>query len=806
MAGNVTPESSRRSYITQYKGTFILAAAVIVALTGIAFAFFHLGQRSSVEAYENSAATPLAARVDQVDGDVGIAPEFNGQDQNNVDWLKATVNSPVSVGDRIYVRDGGKAGIAFGDRSYARLDSNTMLDVVTMTEQRTQLALRNGSATFDCGGLQSNDFFEVETPDGAVDFKQPGMYQISFNDSGHAVVNVLSGQAQVVGVSGSGIISKGESLTLGVVAANDGTTNNNNVTAVSSRLEPRYAGGIVDDYYRYRYPKKYDGRYINYDAYLGDPFYYEPYHSASYQYFDNDDYIAGIDDLDTYGTWEDIDGYGHCWRPSGVAVDWAPYSDGYWDTDYPWGLTWVSSESWGWAPYHYGRWGYVQNSWYWIPGPRETRAVYAPALVAFVSIPERREVGWVPLGPGDRYVPRYYNNSWQAQFIAGRREVAFNRTANFNAPGAVTVVNVNNFNRPINRTVIERTDPAFLARTRPVADPFAVPAIRDHVRDISAARQRVAVPQDVQRQAFSREVVASRAPVLPPSLRNNERAMQIQQVREAQAGRRLQINNSGQVIGSQFAQRQIQQQVQQNANNAVMEQQRQARMNALQQQAAQGNRRASIELRRLQQQQSQPDAIHAGVNPRGQAQQADQQRQQQMQQQRAVQQQAAQQQQALRNQQRQQQMNNQRQAAQQQQVLRNQQRQQQMNNQRQASQQQQALRNQQMQQQRAAQQQRVLRSQQNQQQRAAQQEQRALRNQQMQQQRAAQQQRVLQQRQQMRPPQQSRPQMAPRPQMQQRPPQQPRPQAQPRPQQARPQGPPHAQPPQPRKKGGPGGH
>src|SRR5258708_24914265 len=150
MAENVGPQSSRPSYVSNHKRAFILAAAAIVALTGIAFAFFHMGKGSSVEAYETSAATPMAARVDQVDGDVGIAPEFSTQDQRNIDWLKATVNSQASVCGRIIVRDSGKAGIAFGDRSYARLDPGALLDVVTLTDHRTQVALREGSATFDC--------------------------------------------------------------------------------------------------------------------------------------------------------------------------------------------------------------------------------------------------------------------------------------------------------------------------------------------------------------------------------------------------------------------------------------------------------------------------------------------------------------------------------------------------------------------------------------------------------------------------------------------------------------------------------
>jgi len=704
MAGNIGPQSTRPPYISNHKRAFILTAAAIVILTGIAFAFFHMGKHSSVEADETSAATPMAGRVDQVEGNVGIAPEFNGQDQNNVDWLEATVNSPVSVGDRIYVRDSGSAGIAFG-RNYARLDAGTLLDVVTLTDQRTQVALRDGSATFDCGGLRSNDFFEVETPDGAIDFKEPGLYQIGFNDNGHAVITVLSGQAEVIGQSGSTLVAKGETLTLVGSETNETSQTNQ---AVSSHLERSYAGSLVNDYYRYRAPKDYDGRYANYDTYLDDPFYYEPHHhSVSYKYFDDDDYIAGIDDLDTYGSWEYVEGYGDCWRPN-VAADWAPYNDGYWATDYPWGLTWVSNERWGWAPYHYGRWGYVQDRWAWIPGPRENRQVYAPALVAFVPIPERQEIGWVPLGPGDHYIPRYYNNNWQAQFVAGRREVAFERTRNFNAPGAVTVVTVNNFNRRIDRSTIVRPNAAELGRARFVADPFTVPSIRERARDFSANRQRVTVPAEVQNRAFNRQVVASQAPILPPPIRNNAQAMRIERVREAQAGRRLQVDNSGQVVGTQVNPQQVQQQSQQ---NAIAEQQRQARIATLRNQVANGDRRSSIELRRLQQQN--PNLIHAGQNPVVPVQRLPevQQRQQQINAARQQQQQTAEQQRQAQQgqQQREQQMNAQRQAQQQQQQLqRNQQIQQerdQRNAQRQTQQQQQQIqRNQQIQQQRAAQQ------------------------------------------------------------------------------------------------------
>ena len=44
------------------------------------------------------------------------------------------------------------------------------------------------------------------------------------------------------------------------------------------------------------------------------------------------------------------------WMPNGVAADWAPYRYGHWVWISPWGWTWVDDASWGFAPFHYGRW------------------------------------------------------------------------------------------------------------------------------------------------------------------------------------------------------------------------------------------------------------------------------------------------------------------------------------------------------------------------------------------------------------------------------------------------------------------
>ncbi len=134
---------------------------------------------------------------------------------------------------------------------------------------------------------------------------------------------------------------------------------------------------------------------------------------SAYRYVNSD--IPGVYDLDYYGDWQNVDGYGYAWRPR-VDTGWVPYQQGYWVNDYPYGMTWVSSEPWGYAPYHYGRWANVGNQWYWIPESVNTTPVYAPALVACVPIDDD-EIGWVPLGPGEPYAPRYYDNNWQPHYL-----------------------------------------------------------------------------------------------------------------------------------------------------------------------------------------------------------------------------------------------------------------------------------------------------------------------------------------------------------------------------------------------------
>src|SRR5579862_7256647 len=124
--------------------TSALALAVfIIGVLSIGVAGFWIWHAKSTDNAQIAAANdiPVAARVDRLDGDVGIQninQDPNGQPaaspaadqsqpaaQSTADFTTATVNTPVSTGSRIYVKDNSKAAVAFSGRNYARFNPGT---------------------------------------------------------------------------------------------------------------------------------------------------------------------------------------------------------------------------------------------------------------------------------------------------------------------------------------------------------------------------------------------------------------------------------------------------------------------------------------------------------------------------------------------------------------------------------------------------------------------------------------------------------------------------------------------------------
>lgn len=438
-------------------------------------------------------------RLNYSQGSVSFRPA--GED----DWVTAVPNRPIVAGDDLWADENSRAEVHVGSTA-VRLGAKTGITFLTLDDRTAQIRLAEGSLILRVRHLDDDDSYEIDTPNLAFTLLQPGEYRIDVSEDGsRTVTSVWHGRARVTGGG----------FTYTVVADQSATFTGN-----EQHLD--YDLGQIpesDGFDRWAFDR--DDREDRAD-------------SANYVSRE----MTGYEDLDEYGDWNYVAGYGPCWRPRAVAVGWAPYRFGHWVYVGPWGWTWVEDEPWGFAPFHYGRWAFVSGGWWWVPGPVVVRPVWAPALVAFVGggpgfrFSAGIGVGWFPLAPGEVYVPGYrvsrgYVNNVNITnttvnvtkvtnvyntVIVNRNTTINNVTyVNQRVNNAVTVVPHETFvnARPVAQSMM-RVDPREVERA-PVARAVAAEPVRSSV--VGAGRVvNVKPPAAV----VNRPVVAVRTPPAPP--------------------------------------------------------------------------------------------------------------------------------------------------------------------------------------------------------------------------------------------------------------------------------------------------
>jgi hypothetical protein len=313
------------------------------------------------------------ARLAYLHGPVSYAPA--GVD----DWAQASLNRPVVRGDRIWTEPGARDELQLGNAAI-RMDGAALLSVLNLDDRAMQVQLSQGTVNIRVRPGRSAGVIEVDTPNLALTIQQPGHYRVSVDPSGQTtLVRVADGQAQVYGPANSYLVGPNQAYRF---AGND-------------LRDMQFADANRRDAFD-RWSAERDRRAER---------------SVAARYVSPA--LVGYEDLDDYGSWRRVEGYGPVWTPRRVAPDWAPYRDGHWAWVAPWGWTWVDDAPWGFAVSHYGRWANFGGSWGWVPGPAAAQPVYAPALVVFVGAlaSPRRDYGpsvaWFPLAPREVYRPPY---------------------------------------------------------------------------------------------------------------------------------------------------------------------------------------------------------------------------------------------------------------------------------------------------------------------------------------------------------------------------------------------------------------
>jgi hypothetical protein len=444
------------------------------------------------------------ARISYVDGAVSMQPGGSG------DWGAAATNRPVTIGDKIWSDKDSRAELQAGQAAI-HLGGMTALSFLNLDENIIQMRLAEGSVNFRVRELREGDLYEVDAPNLAFTVKQAGAFRIDVDENGDS--------SRVTVIRGEGVVTAG-GKTYEVHAGERADFNGAENPEYNISQAPGPDG--LD-----RWAEERDLKEDN---------------SVSAKYVSRE--VPGYSDLDDYGDWRDEPEYGHVWYPRHVEVGWAPYSVGYWNWVGPWGWSWVDTEPWGFAPFHYGRWNYFDGGWGWCPGPFYAPPIYGPAFVGFFGggnfgfgFGFGGGIGWFPLGFGEPFFPGFHCSRGFTErinvrntFIRNTNIINTTNIHNFNSvnahnPNAVTVASRNNFvnGQAINRGAVHVTA-ASLKGTQ-MSNRASFTPTKQSAIGAANARAHVATPPSAiqNRSVMARTTPSSAASHLPVRTINTSR-------------------------------------------------------------------------------------------------------------------------------------------------------------------------------------------------------------------------------------------------------------------------------------------
>jgi hypothetical protein len=322
-------------------------------------------------------AEPPASRVGRLAvilGKVELRPA------GTTGWSGAEANDPVSAGSAIRSGAQARAIIEIGTDAVALADGSEVA-IAALGAQSMAIDLAQGRVGLALRRRRAADV-EVDLPQGEAWLQEPGDYEIDAgSNDGRPRFTVFAGGARTYSGGAEVDLVPGKSIELSSAAPNSATIGPAEADTFAAWWRARAINAVS----------------------LTPPSFASPD-------------MTGFAALDGAGHWVRTGAYGEVWLPDALPADWAPYRDGHWRWFAPWGWTWIDDQPWGFAPFHYGRWTLIGQSWAWVPGSLATYPIYMPAAVAFLGTPgigvsyaggNGPAIGWFPLAPGEAYWPSY---------------------------------------------------------------------------------------------------------------------------------------------------------------------------------------------------------------------------------------------------------------------------------------------------------------------------------------------------------------------------------------------------------------
>jgi hypothetical protein len=298
---------------------------------------------------------------------------------------KAFLNLPVIEGSRLKTGKDGRAEVEFEDGSALRLAPDSEVDFIRLAlgddgQKLSTVQLVSGTVYANLhpkkAGQKTGDQFLLNFARESVTVPEAAHFRVELADA-TATLAVFKGKLSATSPSGQIDVAEKHCATIDL-AKNDLAN-----------------GDLANDN-----PAKKDTLVIakNYEADPSDAWdrqqtdYHDRYASAGGSSISSP-YGYGMSDLNYYGNFMTVPGYGNVWQPYLIGANWSPFQDGGW-AFYPGaGYMWVSGYPWGWMPYNYGNWAFAPvYGWVWQPGNWNSWN----ALPLVVNAPVRMKVPTAP--------------------------------------------------------------------------------------------------------------------------------------------------------------------------------------------------------------------------------------------------------------------------------------------------------------------------------------------------------------------------------------------------------------------------
>ncbi len=248
----------------------------------------------------------------------------------------AFLNLPITQGAQVKTHDRGRAEIEFEDGSSLRLTPNTTVEFSTLglSDSGKRISVINLVEGMAYVNWLGKDEVTLNFSREKLTLDRPAHFRV---DTSTEVANlaVFKGDVDVEGPAGKIVVAKKKTAEFNA-ADNDKYTLANNVKDAPLDAWDKEASAYHDQYAKNN-------------------------SSSPYGY--------GMSDLNYYGAYSNVPGYGMMWQPYFTGVGFDPFMNGAWSWYPGFGYMFASAYPWGWMPYRYGNWMFVPGmGWMWQPG------------------------------------------------------------------------------------------------------------------------------------------------------------------------------------------------------------------------------------------------------------------------------------------------------------------------------------------------------------------------------------------------------------------------------------------------------